>query len=560
MVRSWFLFLPIFLSGCMSLSDQRRSGSQFLQARAGSKASRLQDTADNQRLAQALAQVESDQSCSGILIGKTASPESPAYLLTAGHCLMDYADVSSSNRVFLDALPRSDRNSIHFPKADFRIGRVVYASMKTVDLGIAEITEEDSAASLLRLTERRELEPDEAKIPRPVTLRRLKELGMEPLPWASALPDFGDSIRIISMGSDEEDETPHLREHRCRHEGLTDIVEGFWHWRDLARNNCEDILPGISGAPVINAKSALFAIVNTSSRQALSQDCYIGQPCEVTEKNFQVAAARNYGTVVLNVPACLNAEGFFSLDEPRCPLPRSASLHVLNRVKTPINPQVLKPEERRWNVQAQAVDRSSTGFRFKSGRLPELNCRKAAGYSEKLPWTDQRLRDLALPGDAGLYILCVISEEDFQRQELRQAARIVLNIDTEAPRLKPRLISHPTTQEPLMAVRKSCSHLPAGASFPQRRDCAVAVLSLDRQPYELVDFHYGWTSSKAQDCRKMKQEGRGHQVHVPVSTLPARLCVWGLDGAGNRAQEPSVFTIRAASRREILEATDVMMD
>ncbi|WP_141731232.1 trypsin-like peptidase domain-containing protein [Oligoflexus tunisiensis] len=560
MVRSWYFLIPLFFLGCTSFSEQRHGSAQFMQARAESKATRLQDTVDNQRLAQVLALVDSSQSCSGVLIGKASSPESPAYLLTAGHCLMDFEEVSASNHVFLDALPRSDRNMIRFPKRDFRIGRVVYASMKTVDLAIAEITEEDSAASLLHLTERRELETDEAKVPRAVTLQRLKGLGMEPLRWASGLPAFGDAIRIISAGADEESDASYRREHRCRHEDLADVVESIWHWRGLARNNCEDILPGSSGAPVLDAQSALFAIVNTSSRNALSQDCYLGQPCELSEKSFQVAASRNYGTVVLDLPACFNARGFFSLDESRCPLPRAASVRLVHRVKTPVNPQALKAEERRWNVQAKPVDRSSTGFRYKSGPLPELNCRQSAGYSERLPWSDPRLRDLALPTGGGLYMLCVIPEEDFQRQELRQAARIVLNIDTEAPRLKPRLLSHPTTQEPLMSVRKSCRNLPAGAPYNRRRQCAVAVLSFEQQPYEVVDFYYGLIASKSQDCRSMKHEGRGLQVHVPVSALPAKLCAWAVDGAGNRAEEPSLFSIRAASRREIVEATDVMMD
>jgi len=560
MLRPWCFFVLISLCSCKSLPDQRRASGQFMQLATESKATRLMPSADNSRLTQAIARVDSDQSCTGILIGAFQTTESPAYILTAGHCLIDFDDVASSNRIFLDALPRSDRNGIHFSEANFRLGRVVYATMKGVDLAIAEITADDNAAAIFRLTERHELDAEDALLPKPVTLQRMKELGMEPLAWAPALPGFGDGIRIVSATSGDETSSAFLREHRCRHEGLADVVESIWHWYDLARNNCEDILPGTSGAPVLNAQSALFAIVNTSSRNAQSQDCYTGQPCELTEQNFQVAAARNYGSLVLELASCFDAQGFFSTAEPRCPLGDDASWQLMSQIKTPVNPHLLPALGRRWNIQHQTRNQLSQGFRFKTGRLPGSDCRTAAGYSEKLPWTDQRLRDLPLPSGAGLYALCLISAEEFQRNNLRHAAMVVLNIDEKAPGLKPRLAADPLTQHPLMAVRKSCQNLPQGAPLDRRKQCAVAVISFELQPHEIVDFYHGWIDAKAHDCRQMKNEGQGPQAHIPVTALPAKVCVWAIDGAGNRSEEPGLFLIRAATHREIIEATDVMVD
>jgi hypothetical protein len=193
-------------------------------------------------------------------------------------------------------------------------------------------------------------------------------------------------------------------------------------------------------------------------------------------------------------------------------------------------------------------------------RLPEQSCQQSLGYSESLPWSDTRLRELPVPTAAGLYALCVVSEEDFQRDELNYAATIILNVDSQAPLLKPRLVTHPGTQEPLMAVRKSCRNLLSGAPFNRRQQCAVAVLSFEVQPYEIVDFYHGWIAPKGQDCRAVTNGMRGPQLHIPVSSLPAQLCVWAVDGAGNRAQEPVMIPIRAATRREIIEATDVMVD
>ncbi|HET9238428.1 MAG TPA: trypsin-like peptidase domain-containing protein [Oligoflexus sp.] len=560
MLRPWSILISVFVLSCKSLPHDRHASAQFMRMATESKATRLLATADTRRLFQAMARVDSDQSCSGVLIGKDAAPDSPAYLLTAGHCLMDLEDIRSSQRIFRDALPRSDRNAIHFERGDFRIGRVLYATMKGVDLAIAEITEDDNAASIFRLTERQELDAEDARAPRALTLRQLKERGIEPLPWAKKLPEFGDQIRIISAAVDDETDADILREHRCRHEGLADVIESIWHWHGVARNNCDDILPGASGAPVLNKDAALFAIVNTSSRNALSQDCYLGQPCELTEKSFQVAAARNYGTLVLHLPSCFNAQGNFAPEEPRCTLERRGQATVLSQIPTPLNPGTRTEAEREWGVTLQPVDSGSRGFHYKTVSLPMQSCQQMDGYSERLPWPGPDLRKLPAPLSAGLYALCIVSEKEYENQDLRHAAMIILNVDNQAPQLKPRLVTQPNSQEPLMAVRKSCRNLPLRATFEQRRRCAVAVLSLEIQPYEIVDFYHGLVDGKAQDCRSVKNENRGAQLSIPVDQLPASLCVWAVDGAGNRSEEPVILPIRAANRREIIEATDVMAD
>jgi hypothetical protein len=88
----------------------------------------------------------------------------------------------------------------------------------------------------------------------------------------------------------------------------------------------------------------------------------------------------------------------------------------------------------------------------------------------------------------------------------------------------------------------------------------VAVISFEFDAPEIVDFYHGWIDAKAQDCRQVKNEGRGSKAHIPVTALPAKICVWAIDGAGNRSQDPELFLIRAATPREIIEATDVMID
>jgi hypothetical protein len=250
----------------------------------------------------------------------------------------------------------------------------------------------------------------------------------------------------------------------------------------------------------------------------------------------------------------------FAPEETRCSLEQRGQATVLSQIPTPLNPGTRKETERAWSVTLQPVDSSSRGFHYKTVRLPTETCQQRDGYSERLPWSDTRLRKLPAPLSSGLYALCIVSEKEYESQDLRHAAMIILNVDSQAPQMRPRLVTQPNSQEPLMAVRKSCRNLPTRATFEQRQQCAVAVLSLEVQPYEIVDFYHGLKESKAEDCRSVKKEGRGAQLSIPVQQLPASLCVWAVDGAGNKASEAVILPIRAANRREIIEATDVMVD
>src|SRR5690349_20086754 len=108
MIRWFHLVIFVLLFSCKSLPNQNPASPEVMHLATVSQADSLPVTAENEKLLRSIALVDSDQSCSGIAIGNPALPQSPAYLLTAGHCLIDLDEVSSSNRIFRDALPRSD--------------------------------------------------------------------------------------------------------------------------------------------------------------------------------------------------------------------------------------------------------------------------------------------------------------------------------------------------------------------------------------------------------------------------------------------------------------------
>ena len=576
------LLLLISIFSCKTLSTQDPPSQLFMQVPSEPRSNPLLATAENEKNWSGIARIVSNQSCTAAFIAMESQLESPAYVITAGHCVMNLTDTTSSFMVYENALAPSNPNLINFrffrekqerleeqlsvekKQSQFHIGRVTYATMRGQDLAILEITAEDSFPGIYRLMNRADQEPEDAALPfpKPVTVQMLKNIGIKPLRIADEIPEFGERIRIISapVSNEEQSLDGYLQEHFCQHEGLASVAEHVWLWYNLARNNCEDIFPGSSGAPILNARNELFAIANTSSLNALSMDCYIGQPCEITDQGFQVAKNRSYGTVITWLRRCFDARGYLIPSLPACKLTSGHALHVKSQTRTPINPLKMGAADRFWAMEIEERSADRNGVRFKVGLAHKNDCRRAEGYSEVLPSHALGLRNLPLPTASGLYVLCLMSEADFVRKSWEKAIAVLANIDATPPALPAQLISDPVTQQPFMSVRKSCKNLPAQATLELRKKCAVAVVSFELHPPELVEFHFGWIGLNDKDCLHLRGEDAGLHASIPVNSLPAQLCVWGVDGAGNRAEKASIYAIRSATRREIIEATDVMAD
>ncbi len=571
--------LIIGLAACKTATVARVSSQQFLQASTQPKSLPLTASSDNIRELSGVARVQSDLTCTGVYIATGPKADHPAYLLTAGHCLINFEKDSSAFAVYRNAFPRIEPNAVQFRYfADesaskggtdakdflFRMGRVHYATMKGLDLAIVELTNEDSGLEIYELTEQSRIQQEypEFHAPRALTVLDLEKAGITPLPLATQVPGFGDPIRIVSAPADHASEKfdGFLRDHRCRHEGQTTVIEGIWHWYDLARNDCTDILPGSSGAPILNAQGEVFAIVSTSSRDAVSQDCYTGQPCELTEQSFQVAQGRNYGTVITGLKECFDQEGKLDVKRTACGLDHSQYSSLIDLPVTPQNPQLSSSKPKAWNLVWKQNEKIPFLYRFKLGSMNAMDCRDGQSYSSSKSSIDQGLQSLPLPSVPGLHALCVIAEADYARDDFTQPIVVVMNIDQRPPTLAVHLINHPLTQQPLMAVRKSCQDLAIGANLEQRKKCAVAIVSFETEAPELVKFLYGWIGPKSKECKLEDTLSQGLHASIPVNLLPANLCVWGIDGAGNRAQEPTLHFIRAATRREIIDATDVLVD
>lgn len=400
-----------------------------------------------------------------------ASPESKALALTNGHCVMPYSDRATTYDAWVNRPVESGWSLIlnYFvdtPEAHrtITIQSIIYASMKATDLAILELN-----ASWA------ELERD----------------GLKPLPQAQASAVADSSIRVVGAPQGRIPRAEQfLREARCVEETRASVVEWFWTWFDAHRNSCADIHQGSSGSPVLNAQGEVYAVLNTTSAGAISESCYLGNPCEMQETGAFLVANKNYALNVVDLPKCFQNQTLSF--GPDCPLPSPDTLAYRKAPVIPTGPLDRQGRPLRWAVEAQDA-------LWKMGPVGAIDCRDEAGYrSDALP-TDE------LPKVHGVYLLCLQKKA----ADKRFPTVVVLSLDTQKPEMKPELSLVYTSQ---------------GASF---------------EPiFKVPELSFFWVGFGPQDqtiCENVKLTVyRRVRLHIDQKDLPARICVQAEDHASNR--------------------------
>lgn len=424
--------------------------------------------------AQAVAGVgrfQGEMTCSAFLWKPDgALPESKAWALTNGHCVMPYSDRSSSYDVWVKR-PASAGWNIKFhyfvdtPAAQksVAVASIIYASMKASDLAVLELN---------------------------ATWSELEREGLLPLPQASKAAEPGHAIRTVGIpqGSFPVAEQ-FLREARCIEEKTVSVVEWYWTWFDAHRNSCADIREGSSGSPVLNAEGQVYAVLNTTSATGISDSCYLGNPCELERPGAVMVANKNYAAAIVSLQGCFpNQTLTFGSD---CPLPPPETIAYRDAPAIPTLPVDRQGQPLLWKVKAEDAV-------WKMGPVGEIDCRDDEGYqNEALPTG-------ALPKENGLYLLC-LQKKGFDE---RFPTVVVLSVDTRAPTLKPELS--------LRAFDQDLSFEPIF------------------QVPELSFFRVGFGPRDTTNCDQLKLVPyRRIPIRISGKDLPARICVQGEDHAGN---------------------------
>jgi uncharacterized protein (TIGR03437 family) len=447
-------------------------------------ASELLDNRDgrNDRYA-AIGRYRAGSSCTAFWIDTGKAASSPAYAVTAGHCI----DLSPTKVYF----NRPDNGTVTFRffrdtpdrQLAVRTRQAVYATMKGHDLAVLEL---DS------------------------TRGALLDAGLKPVELAAAAPARGEAIEVVGAPvTGVPDDESFLRRAACTQRAAADLVEFIWHFWGAWQNTCSDITGGSSGSPVLaRATGKVFGVLNTSTAGARYETggfpCSNGQPCEVSREGVHYLRDTNYTIPTVGLEHCFDESGTFGVTLAGCPLDPGRQLDFATPASTM---NASKP----W-----AVTLTGTGlawYRYKTFAEGKDDCRDPAGYGAPIRLSDRPRIDDVIPRTPGRYWLCVLAgnseQPDASWQDPRFASVAHVRVDLEPPTI------------------------PIPYTF---RDEGEALIfdPLFVVP-ELSNFRYKIGTSSNGSCASSEgyQVYRRFQVRIPRTADLERFCLIGEDDAGN---------------------------
>lgn len=410
--------------------------------------------------------------CSSFLLD-TGVKSAPAHLVTNGHCvgLFDSQTIINNQEVEGTATFALFNDSLS-KKHTVAIDEVVWASMRGTDVAILRL--ETTLGELLS--------------------QNIKAFKPE------AFTAVGSSVHVVGIpvqGIDQADWV--LRRVDCKAGEVTRLKEFGWLWDRAQAGNCPGILSGNSGSPVFNSKQQVVGVVNTTTIGALpGGECYLGNPCEIRPTGVQTVQNTSYWMPVQNILGCFNQHGMFDNSRNSCEL-ESGEPYVAEN-----NARVVKGQAA-WSV---SLDGPST-LNIKAGPLTKTDCRDPAGY--KGTWYAGETYNAPIQGQDSHWIFCAAGNGPNNTILTKNAGYALLEIDNTAPKRE---------------ITLNINRDPDGVQF-------APIFS----PPELSSYLIKAGAISATSC----SDKEGYRVYrrVPVrlelNELPVKVCVIGLDEAGNQS-------------------------
>ncbi len=326
------------------------------------------------------------QTCSGSLVVPATvdlAGDGPAYLLTAGHCVLGAG--GSPNAVVGETKlePLADRVRFRYFRdsvsaaTEVAAKRVVFASMKGVDLAIVELAPSRSA---------------------------LRQAGVVPFVLSPDKSAEGEEIAFAGHPQvSSPDWTAVLGACRQLRE-VPLVLEGGFHWYDVAANDCQGIESGVSGSPVFSlATGMVVGVVNTKAETGGAlPPCALSQPCEAGRSDVSFVPGTNYAIPTADVDACFDAVGAFDVTLRDCPLDRGIQVEPLvARVDLPAAPGQALPFE------VVLAAHGPSYYRAAVVPAATADCRDTTPYGAIRALTEAPVVAATVPGDPGISLLCL---------------------------------------------------------------------------------------------------------------------------------------------------------
>lgn len=327
--------------------------------------------------------IDGGMTCSGTLIDTRYSSDGldgPAYVLTSGHCShLDPDTVLENKNVTGTVYFNYFQDTADTPKL-FAINRINWSTIRGQDISIIQLEQ---------------------------TLRQLIDQGVVPLKLAARPLSQGTDVLIVGAP-----EGGHIQRIACPQEHSAGVIESMWAWQDQTSNRCLDVVPGISGSPILDRyTNEIVAVTGTTTRGSGHSRCSRGAPCEISNGIINKAADTNYATPAVGIQECFTS-GKFNRKPGTCPLGPNlnfrSDLSQHNHIKLKRdNAGAVVPWL--WTEQF-SIDKPF--YRFKYTRTL-ADCANTVGYSESIASTDGGENQISqkIDSGAGMHLLCIMGQD-----------------------------------------------------------------------------------------------------------------------------------------------------
>lgn len=243
--------------------------------------------------------------CTGSLIEpEGATEDSPAYIITNGHCVQVNGSYPPSEGHVLNQPYVAQVQFFQFFDIPFNALRPTftskilnYASMDGTDVALLQL--EDFA-----------------------TLGLLKQAGITAYKLSKTKPKVGQKIETAGMPAIHVDEVV-LRQSVCHVEEEVHLLEGPFEFEEAYQMKC-NVLSGSSGSSVFDFETKeIVGLVNTTVNDNSEglESCAINRPCEVgTNDSKTVDTEANYMQPIAFLVDCFTDKGVFDTSLDNCKL------------------------------------------------------------------------------------------------------------------------------------------------------------------------------------------------------------------------------------------------
>ncbi|MBB3226028.1 hypothetical protein FHW69_000618 [Luteibacter sp. Sphag1AF] len=414
MGKSWWVSACIVLA--VAVWTATASPARHVQGKANSRdnGDLLASTAPGAQRFRAVGQLVGHLHCTASLVAGTAtpSPDTPALVLTAGHCAARFG----GNDVMVDQpAPNGwqftpayffDTKDRHHP---FAVDRILYATMKGVDVAVLQLRG---------------------------TYGDMEKLGITPMhiSQTAAVPEVTVELAHIPVMDVPGDEL-YLRHSVCHAGAHHRIYEDDppWIWPDAGTIDCARVAQGTSGSPlVLKDASEIVGVVNTMVATTLD-GCGLSRPCELVQPAGHSEAGAKYFVSAVEIARAITPESKLDLsrlDTGHDVVLKRETEDWITQSKIPDAQGVL--HRATWSIR---VEDGTRFIRYKTGLGDQLRCEDPAGYSSQIDAGTQPLTTLLVPEHEGIYMLCVIGQADASApwQPEARATVVLHQIDDTPP-------------------------------------------------------------------------------------------------------------------------------